>query len=468
MFKAHLHPLSAIWLGYHLFDLSLDMETDLEVNDDSKISPEDAVSFIADAFLTCLSSLDFVLLGIDDAHCLDELSWKVIEQLLERGKSNLFLLVTSRPLESAQHADKTREILDSLRKSKCLTDLELKPFLREDVRQLLAKSLGCDGSLIDNEVLKVVFEQSGGMPFFCTEVIKDIIERDLTEIRHDGSVGWSDSKAVVVSTACEWMLLSACFLPLATTPEQQNGVYSNMNDFLLHRLDKLTSHGVELLQLCAILGLEFTLSELLLARFEGWPTRNEVDEILHVLSAADKDAILNQTCQAGTVRLGKRANNGSLSPIRDNDRTFMFPHSMWRECLLGTMLKERRQDLHQSVAERMEEEYMQEGDRLDHRMLKQYLKIFLHWNESGHTVKASNLAKRIGKHLASLQLHQQSLDVCMEAMKAWKQEGDAKTEKGRNIGGKIVHIPWRRIRAHSRYFWLLSVVMLQGFLKALS
>ena len=407
----------AIWLGYHLFDLSLNMEKDILVAEDSKISPEESVAFIADAFLTCVSSLDFVLLGIDDAHNLDELSWQVLDQLLKRGENNLIVLVTSRPLESASQAPKVQPILEGLREEKFLTELNLKPFFRDDVRELLAKSVGCDGRLIDKQVLQVVFEQSGGMPFFCTEMIKDIIEQDLTEVRHDGSVGWRDSKAVV-----------------------QKGVYSNMNDFLLHRLDRLSLNGRELLQLCAILGLEFTLSELLLARFKGWPSKSEVDEILRVLSEADKDAILNQTCQTGMVRLGKRSSTNV--PMKDlliglTDRTFMFPHSMWRDCLLGTMLKERRQYLHQSVATKMEEDFIQHDGKLDHGLLKIYLKIFLHWNESGNLIKATNLAKRIGKHLASLQLHQQSLDVCMEAMKAWKQEGDTKKEEEVHIGGKF-------------------------------
>jgi hypothetical protein len=214
-----------------------------------------------------------------------------------------------------------------------------------------------------------------------------------------------------------------------------------MNDFLLHRLDRLSSHGTELLQLCALLGLEFSLSELLLVRFEGWPSRSQVDDILKLLSDADKDAILNQTCQTGTVKLGKRSTKdpGTDLPVRYDDRTYMFPHSMWRDCLLGTMLKEQRQRLQRYVAKKLEEEYMQEEARLDHRQLKQYLKIFLHWNESGDLIKATNLAKRIGKHLASLQLHQQSLDVCMEAMKAWKKEVDSNSDDVQNahIGGEL-------------------------------
>jgi class 3 adenylate cyclase len=190
----------AIWLGYHLFDLRPHLgKKEVQVNDDSKISPEDAVAFIADAFLTCISSLDFVLLGIDDGHCIDELSWRVLNLLLKRGGNNLMVLVTSRPLDSAAQADKVKPILEGLREQKCLTDLELKPFSYDDVRELISKSIGCEGRLVDEQVLQVVFEQSGGMPFFCTELIKDIIEKDLTEIHQDGTVGWKDSKAVVVS-----------------------------------------------------------------------------------------------------------------------------------------------------------------------------------------------------------------------------------------------------------------------------
>ena len=37
----------AIWLGYHLFNLSLNVEKDILVTDDSKISPEEAVAFVS-------------------------------------------------------------------------------------------------------------------------------------------------------------------------------------------------------------------------------------------------------------------------------------------------------------------------------------------------------------------------------------------------------------------------------------
>ena len=77
--------------------------------------------------------MDFVLLGIDDAHNLDELSWQVFDQLLKRGQNNLMVLVTSRPLESASQGQKVQPILEGLREDKRLTELNLKPFFREDV-----------------------------------------------------------------------------------------------------------------------------------------------------------------------------------------------------------------------------------------------------------------------------------------------------------------------------------------------
>ena len=108
-------------------------------------------------------------------------------------------LITTRPLESVAQIQTIEPLLAELSKDIRLTDIELQPFLREDTRELLAKSIGCDGNLIDEQVLQLVFEQSGGLPFFCSEVIKDIVEKDMILIRNDGSMGWRDTKVVDVS-----------------------------------------------------------------------------------------------------------------------------------------------------------------------------------------------------------------------------------------------------------------------------
>ncbi|KAK1736676.1 adenylate/guanylate cyclase domain-containing protein [Skeletonema marinoi] len=50
------------------------------------------VDFMADAFVRCTKHADLVLLALDDVHWMDEMSWKVVQAIFERGQNVLSLI----------------------------------------------------------------------------------------------------------------------------------------------------------------------------------------------------------------------------------------------------------------------------------------------------------------------------------------------------------------------------------------
>lgn len=79
-----------------------------------------------------------------------------------------------------------------------------------------------------------------------------------------------------------------------------------MKDLLLHRLDKFKSDGRVLLQVCAVLGFNFSLSELLSvqsalnSRGKRKLKQKQIEIMQKVLLQAGKEGILVESIQGGS------------------------------------------------------------------------------------------------------------------------------------------------------------------------
>jgi len=85
---------------------------------------------------------------------------------------------------------------------------------------------------------------------------------------------------------------------------------------------------------------------------------------------------------------------------------------MWRNTVLGTMLKERKRELHKKIAMKMEENANLFQGRSD---LSVMLKLFEHWKSSGDFSKAARIALFVGKRLKDWDLLHQNIDILRDA-----------------------------------------------------
>uniref|UniRef100_A0A7S4W7A5 Guanylate cyclase domain-containing protein n=1 Tax=Ditylum brightwellii TaxID=49249 RepID=A0A7S4W7A5_9STRA len=372
----------------------------------NQMTPEYMMNLIVEMFLYCTKDHYFVLLAIDDVHWMDSLSWKVIEQLLNRGK-NLLIVCISRPIAVSNEAI-DREFLTSLLNADAenpqFTEINLSPFTKNNVRNLIALSFECQSNCIDDEVCDYLYEQTGGMPYFAQEVIGNMIRNDLFELKDDGTVCWRSESSVAVKKA----------------------LYANVNDLFLHRLDRFKSEARTLLQVCAVLGFEFSLLELLSVQSRVQRKRTKVQKIHDVLQKACLERILMETCRGGRSSSEKGlATNIKISKSQKQDnelieeRSYRFSHAIWRNCVLGTMLRERKRDLHRLIATIMEKNGF--DDVAD---IRSSMKLFGHLRESGQLMKATRIGYKIGKYLSSDLLHRQSIDFCLGVFEMWKDTSE--------------------------------------------
>jgi len=371
-----------------------------------KITPNDVLEFVVDAFLLHTARYGFVLLALDDVQWMDSLSWKVVQRLVDRGKG-LMILCLCRPFameDASIDPGFLRQIQEEKaengKKNPDLSVIELQPFTESDVLMILSATLGCDPGCIKEEVCKHLFKNSGGIPYYVRELIQVMNQDDLLERGNDGLIGWRSSQSEY----------------------NQITLHTDMNELLLHRLDRFQFDGRTLLQLGAIIGFEFSFSELLEIQYLSMNiSLTQVKQVQGQLSRAVKENILIETCHGGIhkIQLSDTSSHPEHSKPTDNvdipEKMYSFRHAMWRNCLLGTMLEERKRDLHHSVALLLESKNIACEVDLRHAM-----RTFHHLKASGNVAKACFLAKNISKHLDDSLFIHQSIGVCLEAIEMWK------------------------------------------------
>jgi len=319
-----------------------------------QLPPNELIDFVADAVLTCFPKNKLVISAIDDVQWMDSLSWKVVQRMVKHGKRLIFFCM-SRPLATS-NVPVDPKFLQWLRE-KChpsqskyprFTEIKLDSFKRNDVARLLALSFGCSENCLDKKVCDYLYDQSGGMPYFCQEIVGNMIRKDLLEWKQDGSVSWRSD-----------------------VTDFQKKLHSNLNDLLLNRLDDFKSDGRTLIQVCAILGFEFSLSDLLIIQSRGRRKmkQKQIEKIEGILSQADKEGILVEMFQGGTENKEDDVTEAFL------EKSYMFRHSIWRNCLLGTMLEERKRELHKTIATKLG------GDKVEEvKDLRVAMKVILHFS----------------------------------------------------------------------------------------
>lgn len=176
------------------------------------------VDFLADAFIRCTQHADIVLLALDDVQWMDEMSWKVVQAIFERGE-NIFTLCGSRPPEESNPLNVDSNFWSDLHgqyeKDGRYSELSLVPFSEPEVQEMIATTLQVEGHEIDSSFSQNVFTTSGGMPHYLSYVL-DTIKRDHLTIRlENGMIGMKasagDSNKVCTVDILPFLLLCLSF-----------------------------------------------------------------------------------------------------------------------------------------------------------------------------------------------------------------------------------------------------------------
>ena len=234
----------------------------------------------------------------EDLHWIDSESQAVLDSLMESlPGARLLLLVNYRPEYQHGWSNKTY-----------YTQLRMDPLAPTSAEELLRILLGADASLTG--LKRVLIERTEGNPFFLEESVRTLVE----------------TKALAGAPGAYRL----------AEPIQATGVPASVHAVLAARIDRLPVEEKRLLQAAAVIGHDVPL-----ALLQAVAEENESD-LRRGLTHLQAAEFLYQT---------------SLFP----DLEFSFKHALTHEVTYGTLLQQRRRELHARIVEVIERLY---ADRL--------------------------------------------------------------------------------------------------------
>jgi class 3 adenylate cyclase/predicted ATPase len=294
----------------------------------SALSPERQKQLIFETMLGVLlevASRQPLLLVMEDLHWADPTTLEFLNLIVDQlATTRIFALFTFRPDFNPPWDPRAY-----------LTILMLHRLTRRKSVDMVRHIAG--GKALPAEVLEQILIKTDGVPLFVEELTKSVLESGL--LREEE----------------EEYTLTGRFLPLK--------IPVTLQDSLMARLDRLAS-AKELVQLCAILGREFS-SEMLLAILP----RNE--EILRQgLGQLVQSELLYQR---------------GVFPRA----TFVFKHALIQETAYQSMLKNTRRRYHQQIAEVLVKRFPESGTARPEI-------IAHHYTEAGLKTKAISYWQKAG------------------------------------------------------------------------
>jgi DNA-binding CsgD family transcriptional regulator len=157
--------------------------------------------------LTTLSADRPVVVVLDDAHWGEDALWEMLLLLSsDCPKHRLFVLITARPGQLAQHRNAT-EVLSTLEQQGLIHRVQLGPLTAEDVRELAATLVP---QHVPSALVERVIARSQGVPMFAVRLLEALAEEDADLTRPE-----FDS---VPRTLADWVRTEVMRLDPASVP----------------------------------------------------------------------------------------------------------------------------------------------------------------------------------------------------------------------------------------------------------
>ena len=360
----------------------------------------DLVECIAKCFIKIVDFADLVVVFIDDFQWVDTLTWRVTRALSQSARRMLFLRASRSHDKRAM-----RRLSNGLSRGVNSTmEITLGPLELDDIRELVSCILDIPDAeqSIDEEVCTLIYQKTGGLPVYVIELLETAKRNNSYSRDNDGKFR----------------------LSLRDTQGEEE-CSALVQSQMLNRFDTLEASVRKVLQTCAVLGMSFSLSDVIRVH----PEMNLllVQEALNVglsemiLAELGEDDENKSTCSRSTTagshsKLGSSVGYSRTSSRLDleGERNFEFSHEMWRSTVLATLLEARKAKLHRLIALAMEKELV--GEALEKSDLSRLLTLFEHWKLCGDFSRAAPLALMVGERLNEWDLVNQSIDLFRDAL----------------------------------------------------
>ena len=254
----------------------------------------------------------------EDLHWIDDETQALLNLLADSiANAKILLLVNYRPEYSHQWNSKTY-----------YTQHSLDPLGKESADEMLAALLG-DGAEMA-QLKRVIIERTEGNPFFMEETVQVLLDEG--SLVRDGST------------------------TRLTRPLGELKIPPTVQGILAARIDRLSAESKDLLQALAVIGREFSFS---LIRAVTGKSEDELNRMLNDLQLGE---FIYEQPAVGDIE-------------------YSFKHALTQEVAFGSVLNERRKELHRRTAAAIETLYAE-------RLADRHTELAHHYSRAGEAAKA--------------------------------------------------------------------------------
>jgi predicted ATPase/class 3 adenylate cyclase/ribosomal protein L40E len=315
------------------------------------------------AIILRISQTKPVVIAIEDLHWIDKTSEEFLNSIARTmGNERIMLLFTCRP-----------GCVHSLIDKSYYTQIALSSLSTGDCRFLVESILS--GGDISEELMGLIIKKAGGNALFVEEVTRSLLD--------SGTIVESDGGYTIDKEA------------------SQIDVPSSVQDIIMARIDRLEESRKSKLQVCSVIGREFSF------------------ELLQKISAIDENELRERLM---TLTNSDLIYESGVYP----DLDYLFKHALTLEVAYNTLLLQKRKELHEKVGSAIEEMYPS-------RLEEFYGVLAHHFSKSDNREKAVHYLTLVGKKAKEVLSTDEALTNFNEALKLLGQMEKTDTNEGKRI-----------------------------------
>ena len=310
----------------------------------ASLEPAQRQSVLTDLLIALLQAWlaeDALVLVMDNAQWLDELSWDLLAEITTRiSDYPLSVLIAMRPPEEGQEP----EALARIKAHGSAHELKLEPLSRENIRALTAEMLRVQD--IPDALVNWLVQKTGGNPFFIREIVAELENKGIIQVENSRAFLTGDLTGLELPDTVQGMVRS--------------------------RIDRLPPDQQVLLKVAAVIGEEV-------------PFRTV--QAVQPLNL-DEAALRASLDALEAVDLHRVASSPDDNPV------YAFRYAITREVAYRSLSFLQRRQLHRAIAQWYEHEY---ADRL----APYYAVLAHHWRAAENTEREYAYTYLAGIYAAS-------------------------------------------------------------------
>lgn len=298
----------------------------------------------------------------DDLQWADTATLRLLQYASRRLPGHRLLLVCAYRETDLEENPVLKELLLELTRHRLATQIGLKRLGERDVEKLVAGILSTDQPF--PEVVRLVYEKTGGNPFFVEEVVQGLIESGAI---FQGDRGWERKSIADVR------------LP------------DSVRSVIQQHLRRIDAQSLDVLRWAAIIGVEFNF------------------DLLQKVSGVDETKLFDVLDGLLSARLVKEGEGSRGEP------TYVFVDHQVRSALYEDMNRARRRKYHLQIARAMEEAGA--GERPE-----RFGELAHHYFEGSDVAKSLDYTTRAARRASELYAHEESYRMLQTALELVEED----------------------------------------------